>query len=89
MTGTAETELTEFNNIYDLSVQVVPTNRDVQREDSQDVVFRSESGKWAAVRREIARMHKKGRPCSSAPPPSSAPRRSAGCSTRRACRTSS
>ena len=62
MTGTAETELTEFNNIYDLSVQVVPTNRDVQREDSQDVVFRSESGKWAAVRREIARMHKKGRP---------------------------
>ena len=62
MTGTAETELTEFNNIYDLSVQVVPTNRSVQREDSQDVVFRSESGKWNAVRREIARMHKKGRP---------------------------
>ena len=62
MTGTAETELTEFNNIYDLSVQVVPTNREVKREDSQDVVFRSESGKWNAVRREIARMHKKGRP---------------------------
>ena len=62
MTGTAETELTEFNNIYDLAVQVVPTNRSVQREDSQDVVFRSESGKWNAVRREIARMHKKGRP---------------------------
>jgi len=62
MTGTAETELTEFNNIYDLTVQVVPTNRDVQREDSTDVVFRSESGKWNAVRKEIARMHKKGRP---------------------------
>ena len=62
MTGTAETELTEFNNIYDLSVQVVPTNRSVQREDSEDVVFRSESGKWNAVSREIARMHKKGRP---------------------------
>ena len=62
MTGTAETELTEFNNIYDLSVQVVPTNREVKRDDSQDVVFRSESGKWNAVRREIARMHKKGRP---------------------------
>ena len=43
MTGTAETELTEFNNIHDLAVQVVPTNRSVQREDSQDVVFRSES----------------------------------------------
>ena len=62
MTGTAETELTEFNNIYDLAVQVVPTNRNVQRDDSQDVVFRSESGKWNAVRQEIARMHKKGRP---------------------------
>ena len=62
MTGTAETELTEFNNIYDLSVQVVPTNRTAAREDSQDVVFRNETGKWNAVRREIARMHKKGRP---------------------------
>ena len=59
---TKETELTEFNNIYELSVQVVPTNRAVSREDAQDVVFRSESGKWNAVRREIARMHKKGRP---------------------------
>ena len=63
MTGTAETELTEFNNIYDLSVQVVPTNRDVQREDSQDVVFRSESmASGRPCAREIARMHKKGRP---------------------------
>eukprot|EP00227_Mantoniella_beaufortii_P019152 CAMPEP_0197574944 /NCGR_PEP_ID=MMETSP1326-20131121/515_1 /TAXON_ID=1155430 /ORGANISM="Genus nov. species nov., Strain RCC2288" /LENGTH=1006 /DNA_ID=CAMNT_0043137615 /DNA_START=211 /DNA_END=3227 /DNA_ORIENTATION=- len=62
MTGTAETELTEFNNIYELQVQVVPTNRDVKRDDGQDVVFRSEQGKWTAVRREIARMHKKGRP---------------------------
>jgi preprotein translocase subunit SecA len=62
MTGTAETELTEFNNIYELSVQVVPTNREVKREDAQDVVFSSEGGKWNAVRREIARMHKKGRP---------------------------
>ena len=62
MTGTAETELTEFNNIYELSVAVVPTNREVKRDDSEDVVFRNENGKWNAVRREIARMHKKGRP---------------------------
>ena len=62
MTGTAETEITEFNNIYELQVQVVPTNRTVSREDSTDVVFRSETGKWNAVRKEIARMHKKGRP---------------------------
>lgn len=62
MTGTAETELTEFNNIYELSVAVVPTNREVKRDDSEDVVFRNENGKWNAVRREIARMNKKGRP---------------------------
>merc|ERR1719183_3246241 len=62
MTGTAETELTEFNNIYELSVAVVPTNREVKRDDSTDVVFRNENGKWNAVRREIARMNKKGRP---------------------------
>lgn len=62
MTGTAATELTEFNTIYNLSVQVVPTNRAVQREDSQDVVFRAESGKWNAVRTEIKRMHRMGRP---------------------------
>lgn len=62
MTGTAETEITEFNNIYELQVQVVPTNRQVSREDSTDVVFRSESGKWNAVRKEISRMNKKGRP---------------------------
>ena len=41
---------------------MVPTNREVRRDDAQDVVFKSESGKWNAVRREIARMHKKGRP---------------------------
>lgn len=62
MTGTAETEITEFSNIYELEVAVVPTNRPVSREDSTDVVFRSETGKWNAVRKEISRMHKKGRP---------------------------
>ena len=62
MTGTAETEITEFSNIYELEVAVVPTNRPVSRVDSTDVVFRSETGKWNAVRKEISRMHKKGRP---------------------------
>ena len=55
MTGTAETEITEFSNIYELEVAVVPTNRPVSREDSTGVVFRSETGKWNAVRKEISR----------------------------------
>ena len=45
-----ETELTEFDKIYDLSVQVVPTNRSVSREDATDVVFWI--GKWEMERRE-------------------------------------
>ena len=62
MTGTAETELTEFDKIYDLSVQVVCRRTDRFREKTRRMSSFSESGKWNAVRREIARMHKKGRP---------------------------
>ncbi|XRB03548.1 protein translocase subunit SecA [Pycnococcus provasolii] len=62
MTGTAATEMTEFENIYGLPVRVVPTNRDNSREDFPDVVFKTEKGKWNAVRTEVTRMHKKGRP---------------------------
>ncbi|KAK3253820.1 hypothetical protein CYMTET_36948 [Cymbomonas tetramitiformis] len=62
MTGTAATELAEFNEIYNLAVQVVPTNQVVAREDSPDVVFKTEAAKRKAVVTEIARMHKTGRP---------------------------
>eukprot|EP00894_Picocystis_sp_ML_P002899 jgi/Pico_ML_1/53416/g408.t1 len=62
MTGTAATEMAEFQSIYDLEVAVVPTNKEVKREDSTDVVFRNEEGKWKAVCTEVKRMHKKGRP---------------------------
>ena len=62
MTGTAATEMTEFENIYNLPVRVVPTNRTTLREDNSDVVFKTEKGKWNAVRTEVTRMHKKGRP---------------------------
>ena len=42
LAGTAATELSEFNNIYNLSVAVVPTNREILREDGTDVVFKTE-----------------------------------------------
>lgn len=62
MTGTAATEVSEFDSIYKLPVAVVPTNRTVQRQDNPDVVFRLETYKWKAVVTEIKRMHKTGRP---------------------------
>ena len=62
MTGTAETEAEEFAKIYDLEVVVVPTNRDMIRDDFADLVFRNQSGKWNAVIDEIAEEHEKGRP---------------------------
>lgn len=62
MTGTAATESAEFATTYDLTVTVVPTNRQVMRNDGSDVVFSTEEGKWKAVLREIEHMHKTGRP---------------------------
>lgn len=62
MTGTAATESAEFSNIYNLSVCVVPTNKECKRKDNSDVVFRIEDGKWKAVVLEIKRMNKEGRP---------------------------
>jgi preprotein translocase subunit SecA len=62
MTGTAETEAEEFSKIYGLEVVVIPTNRDMIRDDFADLVFRNQSGKWNAVIDEIAEEHDKGRP---------------------------
>ncbi|GIL47249.1 hypothetical protein Vafri_4093 [Volvox africanus] len=62
MTGTAATEVSEFDSIYKLPVAVVPTNRSVSRKDNPDVVFRLEEYKWKAVVQEIRNMHKTGRP---------------------------
>ena len=63
MTGTAATEVSEFDSIYKLPVAVVPTNRPTQRTDHPDVVFRLEPYKWKAVVTEVRRMNKMGRPC--------------------------
>ncbi|MFP4007453.1 MAG: preprotein translocase subunit SecA [Spirulinaceae cyanobacterium] len=62
MTGTAKTEESEFEKIYDLSVTIIPTNLPSQRRDLSDMVYRTENGKWIAVAEECAEMHEIGRP---------------------------
>lgn len=62
MTGTAETESEEFFRIYNLPVVVVPTNRELIRDDRADFVFKSENGKFRAVIRDIKEMRSAGRP---------------------------
>jgi len=62
MTGTAETEAQEFSSTYKLDVNVIPTNRNMVREDHQDVVYKTEREKFTAAIREILDEHEKGRP---------------------------
>ena len=62
MTGTAETEAAEFDNIYKLEIVVIPTNRRMQRIENQDVVFRTAKEKYLAVADEIARLHDQKQP---------------------------
>ncbi len=62
MTGTAKTEETEFNKIYDLDVVTIPTNNPIQRKDNNDVVFASIPAKFNAVVKEIIERNKKGQP---------------------------
>ena len=58
MTGTAETEEGEFHSIYGLGVSVIPTNRDVVRDDRHDLVYRTKREKYNAIMDEIERLHK-------------------------------
>ncbi len=62
MTGTAETEETEFGEIYDLDVVVIPTNRPIARDDMNDLIFRTKRGKYNAVIDEINERREKGQP---------------------------
>ena len=62
MTGTAETEATEFWSIYELDVVVIPTNRPVIRDDRQDIVYKTKREKYNAVIEEIVRLVQDGRP---------------------------
>jgi preprotein translocase subunit SecA len=62
MTGTAETEATEFAKIYGLDVAVIPTNRPVIREDRDDLIYLNEAEKLQAIGQEIVKLHKAGQP---------------------------
>jgi preprotein translocase subunit SecA len=62
MTGTADTEATEFHAIYNLEVMVIPTNRRLIRTEHPDVVYRTELEKFHAVVEEIRELHKQGQP---------------------------
>jgi preprotein translocase subunit SecA len=62
MTGTAETEETEFHQIYKLEVSVIPTNRPVRRVDKHDLVYKTRKEKYDAIMEEVERQHKRGLP---------------------------
>ncbi|MHB9296100.1 putative preprotein translocase subunit SecA [Pillotina sp. SPG140] len=62
MTGTADTEATEFAKIYKLDVVVIPTNLPVVRADEDDIIYFSEKEKFEAISDEIVQAHKKGQP---------------------------
>ena len=62
MTGTAETEATEFSDIYRLAVQVIPTNKPCIRIDRNDSIFKTRRDKYAAVVKEIEVAHQRGQP---------------------------
>ena len=62
MTGTALTEETEFGAIYGLDVVEIPTNKPVIRNDRNDVVYKTEAGKFRAIIRQVMECHAKGQP---------------------------
>ncbi|MCB2180569.1 MAG: preprotein translocase subunit SecA [Desulfobulbaceae bacterium] len=62
MTGTADTEATEFKKIYNLEVTVIPTHQDMIRIDFADVIYKNAKAKYRAVVQEIKELHEKGQP---------------------------
>jgi len=62
MTGTAATEEGEFNEIYDLDVVVIPTNRPIARDDKDDLIFKTKREKFNATIERIKEYHEKGQP---------------------------
>ena len=62
MTGTADTEASEFHSTYKLDVIQIPTNKACIRVDEQDVVYKTEREKFTAVVNEIMEKHEKGQP---------------------------
>jgi len=62
MTGTAKTQLTEFQSVYSLDVVEIPTNMTMIRVDQQDLIYKSEEQKWKAVVEDIAGRYEEGQP---------------------------
>ncbi len=62
MTGTADTEAEEFRKIYKLNVSTIPTNKPMIRKDVEDVVYKSEKGKFSAIINDVVERKQKGQP---------------------------
>ena len=62
MTGTAETEATEFHDIYKLDVVVIPTNRPIRRVDGNDLIYQTQREKYRAIIEEVQKRHEAGQP---------------------------
>ncbi|MDO7253594.1 preprotein translocase subunit SecA [Helicobacter cappadocius] len=62
MTGTAQTEASEFLQIYNLEVVSIPTNVPIKRKDLNDLIYKSEQEKFEAVIKKIKELHSKGQP---------------------------
>ncbi|TDC30585.1 preprotein translocase subunit SecA [Micromonospora sp. 15K316] len=62
MTGTAQTEASEFNKVYKVGVVTIPTHRPMVRQDRPDVIYKTEKAKFNAVVEDIAERHEQGQP---------------------------
>lgn len=62
MTGTAKTSAEEFEKVYNLQVVTIPTYRDIKRADHNDLIFKTEKGKFQALARKVKELHKSGQP---------------------------
>jgi preprotein translocase subunit SecA len=62
MTGTAATSSEEFYKVYGLDTVIVPTNKPIQRIDNNDLIFKTEMGKFQAISRKIKELNQKGQP---------------------------
>ena len=62
MTGTAKTSAEEFYKVYGLEVVSVPTNKQVQRVDHNDLIFQTQKGKYTAIAKRVKELHEKGQP---------------------------
>ena len=62
MTGTAKTQLTEFEETYEIGVTEIPTNRPMVREDLQDLIFKNEDAKWNSLVDDIIERNETGQP---------------------------